>query len=296
MVYGSSAPQESAARTIPHPASATIRLEAGARLVPEELLLPAFTNDRHTVLHEQAAFLLDRHLRRLARMRNPVELRIARLLGRMKRLSAYIDLGFARLTDYAVERLGVSARRANELLQMDRRLRELPEIARAFRSGQLSHSQVRLLMRVATGETESAWLQEAGRMNVRRLEIRVREARASSKAEAQSGSESSTPCGAESAMPAAARSDPDALTPDALTTDALTTDALTEDEPETPLEEVSIPSPEWLRGRWEWSVEIFRRTAGAATPVWEAAEGIAADFLAGRSHIPAGIEGDSSGL
>ncbi len=86
-------------------------LSAGARLVPPSLLVPPFTNERRGILHDQAAALLNRHLRRLARMRNPVELRIARLLGRMKRLSAYLDLGFARIADYAVERLGISPRR-----------------------------------------------------------------------------------------------------------------------------------------------------------------------------------------
>ncbi len=258
---------------VPPPAArtsaGTIRLAAGARLVPAAIMEPPFINDRRRILPEQAAVLLDHHLRRLAQMRNPVELRIARLLGRMGKLSAYLDLGFARLTDYAVERLGLSPRRAQVLLQMDRRLRDLPETARAFEAVRLSHSQVRLLFRIATPDNERVWLDKAARMNVRQLEIEVRRARAALAEDGTGATEAAAvpnaAGGGDVAPVAGPGADP----------------ALIDEDSEAPHVPVSFPAPDWLRGRWDWAVEIFRRTAGAATPVWAAAEGIAADCLSG---------------
>jgi hypothetical protein len=266
---------EDRSRPVPHPALETIHLTAGARLVPESLLEPPFSNDRGHILHEQAAVLLDRNLRRLARMHSPVELRIARLLGRMKHLSAYLDLGFARMTDYGIERLGLSARRTQVLVQMDHRLRSLPDTARAFEAGRVSQSQVRLLLRVATPDTERTWLDRATRMNVRQLEQEVRRARAAAAADDADASDATGhPALAGDTSPAGG---PPTAMPVA---DAVPIEEGSE-EPYVPL---SIPAPAWLRGRWEWAVEVFRRTAGAATPVWEAAEGIAADYIAGLPH------------
>jgi hypothetical protein len=230
-----------------------MHLSAAAHLVPPSLLAPPFANERRGVLHDEAAALLDRHLRRLARLGNPVELRAARLLGRMKRLSAYLDLGFARLTDYAVESLGISARRAQVLTQIDDGLRRLPAIAAAYETGRLSHSQVLLLVPVATPATEGAWIEKAGSMNVRKLDKEVRRARAVPAQEEDAAS-----------PPGAASSAGDSLNED--------------DEPHV---QVSLPAPDWVRGRWDWAVELYRRTAGAAAPIWQAAEGFAAEYLSG---------------
>ena len=90
--------------------------------VPQELLEPPFESDRRHVMADVAGFLLDRHLRRLVAMRNPLELRLARLLGSLEKCSGPLELGFARLSDYVTERLGLSIRRMVELLKMDRRL------------------------------------------------------------------------------------------------------------------------------------------------------------------------------
>ena len=58
----------------------------------------------------------------------------------------------------AAERLGISVRRMQMLLQMDERLRDLPLTSAAFVRGRISSSQVRLLLRVATPETEARLL------------------------------------------------------------------------------------------------------------------------------------------
>src|SRR5207249_8861807 len=144
--------------------------------VPEDLLEVPFESERRHVMLDVAAFLLDRHLRRLVAMRNPLELRLARLLRRMEKSSRYLELGFARLSDLVTERLGISVRRMVDLLKMDRRLEELPRSAEVFASGQITASQLRALLRVVTPEREGEWLEKGARLNVRLLEREVRAA------------------------------------------------------------------------------------------------------------------------
>ena len=142
-------------------AAETIHLGHETTRVPESLLEPPIENDRRRVTVDLAAFLLDRHLRRVVAMRNPLELRIARLLGRLENSTGPLELGFARLSDYVIERLGISVRRMVDLLKMDRRLVELPRSAEAFASGRITTCQLRALLRVATSETESGWLEKS---------------------------------------------------------------------------------------------------------------------------------------
>src|SRR5439155_26570497 len=70
-------------------------------------------------------------------------------------------LGFAKLGDYARERLGISGRELQELAHVARRLAELAAIAAAFDEGAVSWTQVRLLVGVATPETQQEWLRLA---------------------------------------------------------------------------------------------------------------------------------------
>lgn len=238
----------------------TVHLAAGRSYVPEPLLAPVFENDRRHVMHDLAAFLLDRHLRRLGSMRNPLELRLARLLARLQKNSGYLELGFARLSDYVTERLGITVRRMQALLQMDGRLQDLPRTSEAFARGRISSSQLRLLLRVVTQETETAWLEKAARLNVRLLEREV------------------------TAAPAAP---PEGGGPARQTGGPPQTAVALPDDEEEPGRPVSFECPDRLRAQWEWAVEICRRASGSTEPLWRCAEYIAADFLSGVPDLPA---------
>src|SRR5689334_24543671 len=115
-----------------------IRLASGEPLVPADLLTPPFREEGRGLLRDLAALLLDRHLRRLARMRNPVDLRLGRLLSHLDRASGCVALGFARLADYAAERVGLPARRARDLVTLARGLAPLPRLTSAFETGDIS--------------------------------------------------------------------------------------------------------------------------------------------------------------
>ena len=94
----------------------------------------------------------------LVRAQAPIRRALAALAGRFVYLQGWEPLGFARLGDYATERLGLSARTLYDLAHTDGVLADLPDVDRAFVCGELSWTKVRLLARVA-GRGESAhWL------------------------------------------------------------------------------------------------------------------------------------------
>ncbi len=124
-------------------------------------------------MRDECALLLDGYLRRLARQ----EALGRDVLGSLAR--AFLGqrgqhaLGFARVRDYARERLGLSARELQSLAHVSARLAELPEVAAAFAHGELSWTQVRLLVRVATAERRAAWVEVARGRTVRALEATI---------------------------------------------------------------------------------------------------------------------------
>src|SRR5439155_544000 len=118
---------------------------------PSELLVPPSPQERRHLDRSLCAELLDPLLRRLARQ----EALCRRVLGRLARAflqrRAHQRLGFARLDDYARERLGLSGRELQDLARVVERLDALSAVARAFGDGALSWSHLRLLVGVRRG-------------------------------------------------------------------------------------------------------------------------------------------------
>ena len=121
----------------------------------------------------ECATLLDGWLRRLARQ----EARARRVLGRLARgflrRRHHHDLGFARLRDYTRERLGLSARELQALAHVVEGLARLPAIGDAFDNGDITWSQARCLVALATPEKARFWLLVARLHTVRALEAMV---------------------------------------------------------------------------------------------------------------------------
>src|SRR5213594_2243173 len=144
-----------------------------ADVVPPELLEIPSPQERRRLDRDLCAGLLDRLLRRLARQ----EALCRRVLGRLAQhfllKRAHQRLGFVRLDDFARERLGLSGRELQELAHVAQRLEALPALARAFAEGALSWSHLRLLVAVATPDTEAAWLARARGESVRALEAAI---------------------------------------------------------------------------------------------------------------------------
>src|SRR5262245_44527361 len=124
--------------------------------------------------HHDYACAIDGYLRRLARQEACGRRVLGALAAAFLRRKGHHALGFARIGDYTRERLGMSARELQSLAQVARRLDELPAVAAAFGAGDLSWTQARLIVGVATPETAPLWIERARRRTVRALEATVR--------------------------------------------------------------------------------------------------------------------------
>jgi hypothetical protein len=117
----------------------------------------------------------EERLARLAAAVGPLRRVLAALAERLIATKAPERLCYARLGDYARERLGLSARQLQELARVRRALVGLPALEQALLANELPWSKVRLLARVATEQDEPAWIARARALPTRRLEQEVRE-------------------------------------------------------------------------------------------------------------------------
>ncbi len=111
---------------------------------------------------------------RLVRTRAPLRRAMARLASRLIATRTWERLGFARLGDYAVERLGYSARSMHDLAHVHEALAALPHIDAAFVSGRIPWTKTRLLARVATPANEEEWIERARHSTATALAHEVR--------------------------------------------------------------------------------------------------------------------------
>lgn len=142
-------------------------------VVPAEDLEPP---DGRGFCRDEAAIVLDGHLRRLARGDAHGRLVLGRLAAAFLRRRGQQVLGFARVDDYARERLGLSGRELQSLASVAERASALPAVAAAFARGEISWAQLRLLVAVVTPDTAEHWLTLARGRTVRALEASIRQA------------------------------------------------------------------------------------------------------------------------
>ncbi len=90
-----------------------------------------------------------------------------------ERAGVHQQLGYSSFCQYLESVFGYTTRDAPALLQVAKRLAELPEVRAALRLGHQTWSGCRELSRVATAETESEWLAATADKNVRQIERMV---------------------------------------------------------------------------------------------------------------------------
>jgi hypothetical protein len=120
---------------------------------------------------------LTRRLAVAARTGEACHRALAFYLHDMEARRAYQELGFASAVDFAQHRLHLSRGRARDLLLVGRKLNVLPGLDAAFLAGELSWSKVRRLARVATAQTEQAWIGRARAASHEELDALVGSAR-----------------------------------------------------------------------------------------------------------------------
>ena len=119
---------------------------------------------------------VDRRLKGAVRAGDRSQRVAAFYLAEVEERGLYQAFGCPSVVAYAVRELGMRRRTVRELLTAGRRLGELVGLDRAFERGEVSWSRVRKLCRVATKETEGAWLDYAQRVTQDRLDGVVRRA------------------------------------------------------------------------------------------------------------------------
>jgi len=192
---------------------------------------------------------IETELARLVRAGAPTRRVLCALAARAAALRSASRLGFARRSDEARERHGLSARSLQELARVHRVLARTPALDRAFLGGTIGWAGLRALARLERLEDPSHWLRLAEVLPARELE---RAARTS--ADAAEVCESPDP--GATAEPAEA-------------------------------EDTCVPvvCARRVRAKWALGRELARRVAGARLPRWECAEVLAAEV---SSAVPPG--------
>ncbi|MEJ7734746.1 MAG: hypothetical protein WKG00_36825, partial [Polyangiaceae bacterium] len=138
--------------------------DARAAATPSPVLQPEATSD-WTCVHER--------LVALGKARAAHEHEVCRWLLAAQRLGVHARAGYASLAELTERVLGLKARQTEERLRVGRALGDLRLLDGALAAGELPWSAVRELTRVATRETEQAWLDWAKGRRVRQIEAAV---------------------------------------------------------------------------------------------------------------------------
>jgi hypothetical protein len=213
-----------------------------------------------------AARLLERNLLRIGRAGTLVDRRLAPGLQRLRLRRLYRLLGYVRLGDCLTERLGMSLRRCQAILRLERVVESLPGLGRALQAGEVSLSKVETVAGGATAATEAFWLERARRLTVAGLREETRAARAVG--DPAAGTVKSEVCPVPPAGETIEQDEPGRL--------------------------VSFSAPTSVVGVWHWTLDLVRRVAGQQEPAWRCAEYLAAEFLSGVPDRSSGGAGAPS--
>lgn len=106
----------------------------------------------------------------VARERSGLERREGTCMLRALREDVHRHLGYGAFAEYSDRHLGYGHRTTQDKLRTAEALERLPELARALDEGRLHASAVRELARVATAQTEAAWIEAAAGRRIRDIE------------------------------------------------------------------------------------------------------------------------------
>jgi hypothetical protein len=131
-------------------------------------------DDVHAARQVEGLIAMDRRLAALCRERGPLRAVLARIAWHLVILRAWERIGYARLSDYAVERLGLSARWVQSLAEVGAGFRKFPRLEETLVSGTLGWTKVRLLASLPASEDEASWIDLASRLTAEQLSKKVR--------------------------------------------------------------------------------------------------------------------------
>jgi hypothetical protein len=124
-------------------------------------------------LESASSVELDRHVQDLSRALSGHELEIARRLSSLHRANGWRRLGYATEAQYARERLGISPSLLQARRSLAHKLESLPGVLEALSSRSIGVEAAVQLVRIATAQTEAAWLERARRRTIKHLREEV---------------------------------------------------------------------------------------------------------------------------
>ena len=117
----------------------------------------------------ETSLLVDGLLVRLARGRGAVDVAVGERLEQLSQGERLLRLGYARLSDYGREVLGVAGRTTLAMARLSRELRVRPLLAEAVRRGEVTPRKAEMVLGLALGRDEAAWVERARGSTVREL-------------------------------------------------------------------------------------------------------------------------------
>ncbi len=140
------------------------------------VLAEALGKQLSNILETGSATQLTALLRQLVKRKRRLRLEIGAQLAQVERTGQWRSLGFETLEAYCNARLQMSRRRAQALVQFQRRLRRLKRLRRAYLSGAISYSGIRRLLAVVRPSTEGQWAAWARGLSCRDIDAAVEHA------------------------------------------------------------------------------------------------------------------------
>ncbi len=132
-------------------------------------------------LEEAGPWKLDRRMRDCLRQEQRLDSQVGALLSIIDNKRTYRRFELASATRYAEELIGVSQRKAQMLLRIERAVQQCPPLARAYRSSEISWVQADVLVPLVYADSLEHWLphwiERAKRVAVRQLRNDVEYAR-----------------------------------------------------------------------------------------------------------------------
>src|SRR5439155_17637134 len=124
-------------------------------------------------IHDEEWRRLHERLRGIAKRRAALDAEEARCLREAHDMKLWRRLGYAHMNEYLERELGYAPQVGIERLRIAYALAELPRIEASLADGHLAYSAVRELTRLATADSEQAWLDKIRGKNLRVNEGRV---------------------------------------------------------------------------------------------------------------------------
>ena len=96
-------------------------------------------------------------------------------LNEVRERGAFRDFGCSTIYDYAAQRFGFKERKTRYLLFLGRKVKELPQIREALKTGKLGWCKATRIASVATIHDETTWLDSALSLSVSELDRRIKD-------------------------------------------------------------------------------------------------------------------------